>query len=118
MNEAIDLTAGVRMRGRRSFLSKASLSAVGVALLAGQDALAASQKGPKNDARADVGILNVALGLEHEGVNAYTLGAKSGLLQAPVLDIALRFQTDHKEHRDALIATILKLGGTPAPEKT
>ena len=45
------------------------------------------------------------------------LGAGSGLLQKPVLDVAVRFQADHKAHRDALIATIQKLGGTPVMEK-
>jgi hypothetical protein len=34
-------------------------------------------------------------------------------LQKPVLEVAVLFQTHHKEHRDALIATIRKLGGTP-----
>ena len=65
---------------------------------------------------ADV-ILNVALGLEHEAINAYQLGASSGLLQKPVLDIAVSFQSHHKAHRDALIATIQKLGGKPVEEK-
>ena len=41
---------------------------------------------------ADVGILNVALGLEFEAINAYQLGAQSGLLQKPVLEIAVKFQ--------------------------
>ena len=30
----------------------------------------------------------MALGLEHEAINAYQLGAGSGLLQQPVLDLA------------------------------
>ena len=34
------------------------------------------------------------------------LCAGSGLLQKPVLDVAVRFQADHKAHRDALIATL------------
>lgn len=91
-----------------------TLSAVAVALLAGKDALA---QGMAADTSRDVGILNVALGLEHEAINAYQLGAGSGLLQKPVLDVAVRFQADHKAHRDALMATIQKLGGTPVMEK-
>ncbi|MBI3367218.1 MAG: ferritin-like domain-containing protein [Burkholderiales bacterium] len=67
---------------------------------------------------ADVGILNVALGLEHEAINAYQLGAGSGLLQKPVLDVAVMFQSHHKSHREALIATIQKLGGKPVAEKS
>ncbi|MDP3203730.1 MAG: ferritin-like domain-containing protein, partial [Hydrogenophaga sp.] len=70
----------------------------------------------KMDMSKDVGILNVALGLEHEAINAYQLGAGSGLLQKPVLDVAVQFQGHHKTHRDALIATIQKLGGKPVAE--
>ncbi|MEO8408763.1 MAG: ferritin-like domain-containing protein [Oxalobacteraceae bacterium] len=103
---------------RRVFLrgtTMAALSTGTVLLLAGREAGAA---GSKADIASDVGTLNAALGLEHEGINAYTLGAKSGLLQKPVLDIALKFQADHKVHRDLLISTIHKLGGKAVEEKT
>ncbi|OGB12623.1 MAG: ferritin [Burkholderiales bacterium RIFCSPHIGHO2_12_FULL_65_48] len=100
---------------RRGFLGTTGvLSAVAVALLAGQDALA---KGKPAHTASDVATLNVALGLEHEAINAYQLGASSGLLDKPVLQVALLFQNHHKAHRDALIATIRKMGGTPAEEK-
>ncbi len=100
---------------RRKFISTTgSLSAVAVALLAGKETLA---QGSSADMSRDVGILNVALGLEHEAINAYQLGAGSGLLQKPVLDIAVSFQSHHKAHRDALIATIQKMGGAPVAEK-
>lgn len=103
---------------RRSFLrgtTAAMLSTGAVLLLAGKNAGAASSK---DGSANDVGILNVALGLEHQGISAYTLGAKSGLLQKPVLDIALKFQDDHKIHRDLLIGAIIKLGGKPVEEKS
>lgn len=101
---------------RRSFMrSGGALSAVAVALLAGKDVLA---QGMNADTSKDVAILNVALGLEHEAINAYQLGAGSGLLQKPVLDIAVQFQGHHKTHRDALVATIQKLGGQPVAEMT
>ena len=100
---------------RRAFVGRTGmLSAVAVAMLAGKDALA---QGMAGDTSKDVGILNVALGLEHEAINAYQLGAGSGLLQKCVLDVAVRFQADHKAHRDALIGTIQKLGGTAVMEK-
>jgi rubrerythrin len=100
---------------RRAFMGRTgTLSAVAVAMLAGKDTLA---QGMGADTSKDVGILNVALGLEHEAINAYQLGAGSGLLQKAVLDVAVRCQADHKAHRDALVATIQKLGGTPAMEK-
>lgn len=99
---------------RRRFMGQGvTLSAAALALLAGREAFAA---GMPADTAKDVGILNVALGLEHEAINAYQLGAGSGLLQKGVLDVAVQFQGHHKVHRDALIATIQKLGGTPVAE--
>ncbi len=103
---------------RRNFLStsgKATLSVAAIALLAGRPDLAAAAPG---DMGNDVDILNVALGLEHEAINAYQLGAGSGLLQKPVLDVAVLFQSHHKGHRDALIATIEKMGGKPVMERS
>ncbi|MBN8282571.1 ferritin-like domain-containing protein [Zoogloea sp.] len=103
---------------RRNFLSisgKATLSAAAIALLAGRPDLATAAPG---DMGKDVDILNVALGLEHEAINAYQLGAGSGLLQKPVLDVAVLFQSHHKGHRDALIATIEKMGGKPVMERS
>jgi fructose-1,6-bisphosphatase/sedoheptulose 1,7-bisphosphatase-like protein len=98
------------------------LSASAVAILAGCEkmALAQSAKSSGNGASAanDVGILNTALTLENEAISAYQLGAQSGLLQKPVLEVAVLVQSHHKEHRDALIATIRKLGGTPVPAKS
>lgn len=95
---------------RRSFLGKSGLllSGAAVALLAGNDALAA--KGGTSTT-ADVSILNSALGAELEAIAAYQFGAESGLLQKPVLDLALTFQGHHKEHADILAKTIAKLGG-------
>jgi hypothetical protein len=89
------------------------LSAAAVAILGGCESMAASSSATA----ADVDILNVALGLEHEAINAYQLGAESGLLEKPVLDVAVLFQGHHKAHRDALIATIEKMGGKPVAEK-
>ncbi len=61
----------------------------------------------------DVAILNVALGLEHEAIGAYQIGAESGLLQKPVLGVAVLFQDHHKIHRDVLTDTIRMMSGTP-----
>lgn len=109
------LSGNSSVASRRSFIGRAgTLSGAAVALLAGHHAMAAAHGG---DTSKDVSILNVALGLEHEAINAYQLGAGSGLLQKPVLEVAVRFQADHKAHRDALIATIQKLGGAPVMEK-
>ena len=99
------------LEARRSFLGKSGLllSGAAVALLAGREALAAT-KGGKSTAE-DVRILNSALGAEFEAIAAYQIGAESGLLQKPVLDLAVTFQGQHKEHADILGKTIVKLGG-------
>jgi rubrerythrin len=101
---------------RRTFLGKSGLllSGAAVALLAGRDTLAA--KGGDSTA-ADARILNSALGAELEAIAAYQLGAESGLLQKPVLDLALTFQGHHKEHADILAKTISRLGGKPVAAK-
>jgi rubrerythrin len=93
------------------------LSAGAVAVLGGcHTAMAAPPKSMGANS-GDVDILNVALGLEHEAIEAYQIGAESGLLQKPVLDVAVAFQSHHKGHRDALMSTIKTLGGTPVAPK-
>jgi hypothetical protein len=93
------------------------LSAGAVALLGGRDALAAGVKLGAADLESDVRILNTALGAEHEAVAAYQLGADSGLLGKDILSVALAFQGHHKEHADAIAATVRKLGGQAAGAK-
>lgn len=105
------------IESRRSFLGKSGLllSGVAVALLAGNEALAAKKSGASTE--EDARILNSALGAELEAIAAYQVGAESGLLQKPVLSLALTFQGHHKEHADILAKTIMKLGGKPAVAK-
>lgn len=108
----------VQNNSRRNFMGRSSgllLSGTAVAMMAGNSRLALAAAG---DPASDVGILGVALGLENEAIAAYQLGAESGLLQKPVLDLAVLFQSHHKAHRDALIATIEKMGGKPAAAKS
>jgi hypothetical protein len=103
---------------RRGFVtgaSKMTLSAAAISVMGGCKLFGGG--GSSDAAASDVKILNIALGLEHEAINAYQLGAGSGLLQKPVLDVAVLFQSHHKAHRDALAKTITSLGGTPVPEK-
>ena len=102
---------------RRLFLGRSALvlSGAAVALLAGRDVLAARTK---DAAAADVRILNTALGAELEAIAAYQVGAESGLLQKPVLALAVQFQGHHKEHADVLAATVRKLGGKPVSAKS
>jgi hypothetical protein len=101
---------------RRSFFSglgKVTMSATAIALMTGHDRLPFINPANAETVNNDVVILNAALGAEHEAVAAYQLGVSSGLLQKPVVDLAVQFQGHHKEHATALAAAVKKLGGTP-----
>lgn len=101
---------------RRTFLGQAGLllSGTAIALLSGREALAAkADKAVESDLR----ILNTALGAELEAIAAYQVGAESGLMQKPVLDLAVTFQGHHKQHAELLAATIGKLGGRAVAAK-
>jgi rubrerythrin len=102
---------------RRAFLGRSGvlLSGAAVALLAGRDVLAARSG---DAAASDARILNTALGAELEAVAAYQVGAESGLLQKPVLELAATFQGHHREHAELLSKTIATLGGKPAVAKS
>lgn len=112
------VAAGADPAGRRRLLAGAGagLSAAAVALLGGRPALAVRQAGAADPAQ-DARILNTALGAELEAVAAYQVGAESGLLGKPVLDLAVQFQGHHKEHADALAATLRQLGAEPVEPK-
>lgn len=100
---------------RRGFLKAGglSLSATAVALLGGLPMRGFAAKHGDTQASSDVNILNVALGLEHEGIAAYQIGAGSGLLSKPLLDVATLFMSHHEGHRSALMGAIEQMGGTP-----
>jgi rubrerythrin len=66
--------------------------------------------------KGDIDILNNALFYEHQAIWAY--GAAAGKLTSTnvgkaVLAIALRNQSDHKNHRDLLASAVSSLGGKP-----
>lgn len=104
---------------RRTFLSQAGLllSGTAIALLSGREALAAKAAKADQAVESDLRILNTALGAELEAIAAYQVGAESGLMQKPVLDLAVTFQGHHKQHADLLAATIGKLGGRAVAAK-
>jgi bacterioferritin (cytochrome b1) len=105
---------------RRALLvrgTQAVLSASAIAILAGCESMVSSQQASAATASNDIQTLNTALGLEYEGIAAYQVGAESGLLQPPVLAIAVKFQDQHKQHADLLASTVKKLGGTPVTPK-
>jgi len=108
---------GLHSPARRTFLSRtgaATLSASAVALIVGCESMAKDQMASSDGMKADIDILNTAVAAEHEAIAAYQVGAESGLLQKPVLDLAVQFQGHHKEHADVLAGAVAQLGGTPA----
>lgn len=108
MNDAVILN-------RRKLFGGAVLSAAGLSLAFGMPATAAAKKG--GNAQNDIGVLNTAIALEHEGIAAYTLGAGSGLLQPAVLKVGVTFRGHHQRHRDEMIKAVRTLGGTPPEAK-
>jgi rubrerythrin len=116
MASFLDFIDSPHARSRRTFLGNGLvLTGTAVALLAGKEALAKTGGKATED---DVRILNSALGAELEAIAAYQVGAESGLLAKPVLDLAVTFQGHHKEHATVLQKTIEKLGGKPVAAKS
>lgn len=97
--------------GRRDFLLTAGLT-VGAGLIVAPG-LAQAQSGD-----GDVGILNGALALEHEGIAAYRLTGASGLLSAGALQVATVFMGHHAQHRDALARLVRDAGGSPVEPRS
>lgn len=104
---------------RRSLLGTGVLSAGALLALANVATPASAQRRRRaSPNQGDVDLLNAAIGLEHEGIAAYTIAAGSGLLEPGVLALGVKFRGHHQQHRDDLIAAVGRLGGTPAPAKT
>lgn len=103
---------------RRLFLGRSGRSALSAATLA----LLASRHDPaaahaSGSTAGDIRLLDRALVLAHELVAAYRLGVQGRLLTGPGLALATAFQARHEAHRDALAATLRRLGGRPAADK-
>ena len=67
--------------------------------------------------RKDVELLNAALALEYEAIAAYQLAIEGRMLQAPVQAAFAGFQNDHRQHADAMVKAIGRLGGRPIESK-
>lgn len=115
------------LNARREFFNTSGTYALGIMAAAAlgigksNSVLAANTSkrtnGPTSTS-SDIEILNAALSHEYQAIAAYQLGAESGLLQKPVLDVAVKFQDHHKAHAKLLAATVEKLGGSPVTTKT
>lgn len=99
---------------RRKFLTGvgAATFGVGASTLLGGNAFAAD---PQSN---DLGVIQTALALEHEGIAAYQIAGKSGLLSTGTLKVALNFMGHHQQHRDSLAKLVTQLGGRPVEPKT
>ncbi|TWT10301.1 ferritin-like domain-containing protein [Reyranella sp. CPCC 100927] len=95
----------------------ATLTVAGITALLGSRGAALAQKRNANAAQ-DVGLLNAAIALEHEGIAAYTIAAGSGLLQPAVVKIGVTFRGHHQRHRDELVRAVTALGGRPAAARS
>lgn len=123
--DKLNLTASVTneasddVNSRREFFAKTGLFSLGalaaVTLGKATPGWAATKSESTSD---DIQILNAALGHEYQAIAAYQVGAESGLLQKPILDVAVKFQGHHKAHAQVLSATIEKLGGKAVTTKT
>lgn len=101
------------MGDRRKFLrSGAVMLGVGATGLISGRAVAAVA--PSDD----LGVLQTALALEHEGIAAYQIAGKSGLLSSATLKVALTFMGHHQQHRDSLAKLVKQMGGQPVEPKT
>jgi len=101
---------------RRTFLQQAGVLTLGAGaagLFAGRPALAAAPK-----FRSDVGVIQTALALEHEGIAAYRIAGKSGLLSPGTLNVALIFMGHHEAHRDSLAKLVMQAGMKPVEPKS
>lgn len=104
---------------RRTLLARtAVLSTTAMALLSGVPLRSLAATPTDAHAGSDVGILNVALGLEHEGIAAYEIGAGTGLLSKPLLSVAVLFKSHHEGHREVLAGAIEKMGGKPVQPRS
>lgn len=101
--------------GRREFLVRAGVASfgIGAASLAGGAALAASAAQSR-----DVDVIQTALALEHEGIAAYQIAGKSGLLSPGTLKLALIFLGHHQAHRDSLARLVSQAGDKPVEPKS
>lgn len=103
---------------RRNFLRNTGVAVAGASLIGAGAAPVLAAPAVKRLGEGDLGVLQGALALEHEGIAAYMIAGASGLLTPAVLEVALVFLGHHKGHRDALANLIIKAGGQPVEPET
>jgi rubrerythrin len=101
---------------RRLFLKRAGILAVGAGAAGLFTGSATDAAAPR--AASDVGVIQTALALEHEGIAAYRIAGKSGLLSPPTLKVALIFMGHHEAHRESLAKLVREGGAKPVEPKS
>ena len=108
---------GLSMAGsRRTFLRQAGALTLGAGtagVLIAHPAMAAAPR-----YGSDVGVIQTALALEHEGIAAYQIAGKSGLLSKGTLQVATIFLGHHEVHRDSLAKLVTQAGAKPVEPKS
>jgi rubrerythrin len=99
---------------RKLLVSGATISAAGLALLAGS---AHAERGSGANPQ-DIDVLNGILGTEHEGIAAYSIFMDHGLINKDMKPIVKSIRSQHREHRDFLAKKIRELGGSPVGAKS
>jgi len=112
---------------RRQMLVRAAAAAAGISLataLVTRSRTAHAEVKPEPDADADNDILNALLKAEYDAIATYAAGA--GIIAADtataeatrnlVTDVAVHFQTQHKQHAAALKKMIEANGGEPVED--
>jgi len=108
---------GLSMAGsRRTFLQQAGALTLGVGTAGLLGAHPATAAAPKYE--SDVGVIQTALALEHEGIAAYRIAGKSGLLSKGTLQVATIFLGHHEVHRDSLAKLVTQAGDKPVEPKS
>ncbi|MBX9884678.1 MAG: ferritin-like domain-containing protein [Novosphingobium sp.] len=115
-------TSEPTLQTRRALFRSGGMAAAGLGLASlGAPLLAAPRHTAHKKSSAiegDIGVLQGALALEHEGIAAYRIAGGSGLLSKGVLDVALVFLGHHQGHRDSLAKLIGDAGAKPVEPKS
>jgi hypothetical protein len=101
---------------RRLFLKRAVVLTLGAGAAGPFTGSLADAAAPRTG--SDVGVVQTALELEHEGIAAYRIAGKSGLLSPPTLKVALIFMGHHEAHRDSLAKLVRQAGAKPVEPKS
>ena len=101
---------------RRTFLARAGAMTIGTGAAGILTGIGATQS--LAEVQGDIGVIQTALALEHEGIAAYEIAGNSGLLSAGTLKVALVFMGHHQAHRDALAKLVTQAGGKPVERKS